>query len=249
MNLPAIDAHAHIATSVTARQLGQLGSAIIFAMTREPAEAGEALTRSDRNIIWACGAHPAFVAGGADIDLGQFARRVKRFAVVGEIGLDRRAGNLERQTDVFTSILDTIRDEQVLVSIHSAGCTAEVTAVLTRYRLPGTIVHWFNGTSSQVDDLLAAGCYFSVNTAMRREVLDLLPIDRILTETDFPTARKRTGVRPGDVSTIEELLAEKHALAPEALRRRMLVNLRRIAVTSGAIDRLPMHVADTLLMA
>lgn len=249
MDLPAIDAHAHIDTTVTARQLGALGSAIILAMTREPAEAAAALRRNDRNILWACGAHPAYVAKGGDVDLAQFARRVSGFAVVGEVGIDRRSGNVDRQTEVFVALLDAIRDEPVLVSVHSAGCTAEVLEVVRSYSRPGLIAHWFNGTHEQAAELVSLGCYFSVNTVMRREILDALPLDHVLPETDFPVARRRTGARPGDVQPIERLLCDMHDLTRESLRRQMLRNLRRISLSSGALDRMPLHVAEQLLMA
>lgn len=249
MDLPPLDCHAHVSPDVSSRQLAQLGSAVVFAMTREPIEAAEAAKRYDDNLLWCCGAHPAFVAGGGEVDLDQFTRRSKRFAVVGEIGLDRRSGNLERQKQVLAGILDRIQNEPVLVSIHSSGSSSEIVELLRRRPRQGLILHWFSGRPAEVDQLLSIGCYFSVNTAMRRELLKAVPLDRLLPETDFPVARKRTGARPGDTAQLEILLGEIHQAQPLELRRQFYRNLRRISIETGAIDRMPAHLSDKLLAA
>jgi len=249
VELPLLDCHAHIATSVTDRQVRQLGAAIVFAMTRNPAEAVEATRRYDRNIIWACGAHPSYVASGGAVDLDQFVRRTKQFAVVGEIGLDRRSGNLPHQEQVFAELIDCLSQEPVLISVHSAGCSAQALRVLREHRHSGVIMHWFTGSPDEAVELVDLGYYFSVNSAMRREVLDVLPLDRVLPETDFPVARKRTGVKPGDTAHLEAVLAEIYCTGQEQVRRQFYCNLRRVSVATGAIDRMPAHLTDLLLTA
>lgn len=249
MDLPALDCHAHVSPSVTDRQLRQLGTALIFAMTREPAEATEAARRYDTNILWGCGAHPSYVARGGAVDLDQFVRLSKRFVVVGEIGLDRRSGNLARQTGVFSDLLDRLHGEPVLMSVHSAGCTAEVLRIVAQRHPQGVLMHWFAGRPDEANELLSLGCYFSVNTATRREILTALPLDRILPETDFPVARKRTGTKPGDTGGLETLLAEIHRTDPSQVRRQFFRNLKKLCVETGAIDRMPAHLADLLLLA
>src|SRR5438105_11838523 len=66
-DLPPLDCHAHIAPDVTKSQIGALKGAIIFAMTRSPAEAGAAARRSDATILWAFGAHPGVPAAVAAV--------------------------------------------------------------------------------------------------------------------------------------------------------------------------------------
>ncbi len=50
---------------------------------------------------------------------------------------------------------------------------------------------WVSGPAKPIDTALAAGMYFSINPAMLtsksgKRVLDAVPPDRILTETDGP---------------------------------------------------------------
>ncbi len=249
MNLPPLDCHAHVALTVTEKQLALLRPAVVFAMTRQPSEALEATRRYDSDIIWACGAHPSYVAKGGEVDIDQFSRRVRRFAMVGEVGLDRRSGNLERQSKVFNEILRCVSDEPVLVSVHSAGCSREVIEAIRHRPHPGTIMHWFNGSTTEAHELVALDVFFSVNTAMRRELLELLPKNRILPETDFPVARKRTGAKPGDTTGVEEVLAEIHGVDRSAMRRVFYQNLRRVATRSGALDRFPSSLSERVMLA
>lgn len=249
MELPPLDCHAHVSPSVTDHQLVQLEPAIVFAMTREPAEASLAIRRHDRNLLWGCGAHPSFVARGGEVNLDNFARCARRLPLVGEIGLDRRSGNLPRQQAVLDGILHRIREEPALISMHSAGCTGETLEILSQHPRGGVIMHWFTGSRAEAAQLVSLGCYFSVNTAMRREILEALPRNRLLPETDFPAVRKRTGARPGDTGQLETLLAEIHGGDVADVRRGFYRNLRRIATSSGAIDRFPSHLVETLLMA
>lgn len=249
MDLPPLDCHAHISIDVTERQLGNLGNAVIFGMTRSPAEAFEATQRYDKNVVWACGAHPAFVASGGEVSLDQFARRVDQFALVGEVGLDRRSGNLERQIELFKGLLDRVEKLSVLVSIHSAGCSSEIVQELAPRDNNGSILHWFTGTIGEAAQLVRSGCYFSVNSVMKRSILETLPLERVLPETDFPVANKRTGSKPGDTRSIEAILAEIHNRDQREIRNQLYRNLRRISVASGAIDRMPVHLVELLMLA
>lgn len=250
IDLPTLDCHAHVSTSATESQLAELGSSVVMAMTRDLDEALEASQRFDANVLWGCGAHPAQVANGtARFDPERFRRRVQDFALIGEVGLDRRSGNLNTQKQVLGEILRIAESEPVMVSIHSAGCSAEVLRMLRSTRSEGLILHWFSGHVDQLPALLGLGCHFSVNSAMRRPILEALPLDRVLPETDFPVAKRRTGSRPGDTRAVENILSEIHGLNAELVRRQFYRNLRRVATRTGAIDRMQSSLADLLLVA
>lgn len=86
-------------------------------------------------------------------------------------------------------------------------------------------MHWFTGSTADAKELLSLGVYFSVNSAMREELLRMLPHDRVLPETDYPTARNRTGRRPGDTAGVEQLLADIQRVGATDVRRRFYHNL------------------------
>lgn len=243
--LPALDCHAHIAPDVTSEQLATLGQAHVFAMTRSLEEATVVSRRRDPVLTWGIGVHPGIAAARSAYDPDRFRVLLPRFALVGEVGLDRRAGR-DEQTRIFTDILDACRDRPVLISVHSTGRTAEAVDLIERYQHPGVILHWFLGTDDQRTRALAAGAYLSVNEAMSDAILQAAPIDRLLPETDFPAGQVRARL-PGAVTPLEQRLSRLWGLSVVEARHQLWANLKTIAITSGAIDAVSDELADKLL--
>ena len=244
--LRALDAHAHIAPDVTPAQVAALGRSVVFAMTRSLDEARQVRNRRDSVLVWGVGVHPGVAAAREAWDPEEFTALLGSFALVGEVGLDRRGGDLKRQRSIFKELLGIVRTEPVLVSIHSVGTTTEVVELLHDTNVRGAILHWFNGDSTDIAGAVETDAYFSVNAAMNAEQIGQLPPERILCETDFP-ARKIRARKPADIQRIEQLLSKIWGQSPEMVRTQTWWNLRTLCERSGAIERLPETVADTLL--
>lgn len=245
-DLPALDCHAHIAPDVKPRQVHDLGPTVTFAMTRSLAEARHVARRTDHQLVWGLGVHPGVPAALDDYSPDTFRRAHPHFAVVGEVGLDRR-GPAPAQRAVFDSILDELQGQPVLISVHSTGRIDAVLDAVEHRPHPGLILHWFTGNPDQVARAVHLGCFFSINAAMTDENLHYVPEDRWLPETDFPSSRKRTGAaKPGHTHSLEERLAVLHDSPITDVRLRAYENLRAIAHASGALRRLPDTLATLL---
>jgi TatD DNase family protein len=77
------------------------------------------------------------------------------------------------------------------------------------------VLHWFSGSLSEVKRASEFGCWFSVNEKMGqsengRRLIEAMPIDRILTETDGPFTEIEPGVStcPWDVGRAVKVVAE-----------------------------------------
>jgi len=240
--LPPLDTHAHIAADVTAAQVRGLEPAVVFAMTRSVKEGLYALrpgAASSESLVWGLGSHPGVGQTVAQFHGGAFAKAVARFALIGEVGLDRR-GDDAAQMAMFRSVLRAAEGQPVLLSVHSTGRCAAVLDEIERAPHSGVVLHWFNGTANEVSRAVDLGCYFSVNAAMTPAVLMRIPLERTLTETDFPASRTKTGAtRPGDVARIEAMLAEHYG---RDVRAQVWANLAALCRRSGATNRMPMEV-------
>lgn len=247
MNLPALDAHAHIAPDVTAAQLRQLGDAHVLAVTRSLAEArATTRRRPDDTLTWGLGIHPGSAAARREFEEADFARLLPAFALVGEIGLDANAADLDHQSNILRTVLNACADQPVLISVHSTKATAQLTDIVVNQPHPGLILHWFLGSQEQQQAAAQAGAYFSVNNAMPDTALATLSRERVLPETDFVRPGRR-GRQPGDTAAVVTRLARLWNLSPGAAQQQCWANFRRIAVSSGAVDRLPDATADVLL--
>lgn len=245
-DLPPLDCHAHIAPDVTDTQIRALNGAIIFAMTRSPAEARAAARRNDATILWGYGAHPGIPSAVAAVTKDNVRRAITQHAVIGEIGLDRKTA-LAPQLAALDLILDTCAGQPLLLSLHSTGRTTELLDALTRQPHPGAILHWFNGTRDDIERATTLGCYFSVNAAMTDERLTCIPQDRLLPETDFPSSRRATRARtPGDITYLEQRMSTLLNQPTPNIRELWYRNLATLTNHTAVTSRLPPTLRELL---
>ena len=95
-------------------------------------------------------------------------------------------------------------------------------------------MHWFSGTHSELARAIDLGCWFSVGPAMLRgakgrRLASLMPIDRVLTETDGPMARQRgRALMPWNVRDAEIELGPLWNLSTAGVQRQLSRNLRHL---------------------
>jgi TatD DNase family protein len=253
MTLPPIDAHAHIEPCVPAWDLAGLG-AFVVAVTREPSEWQLALRRRDDLAVWGVGVHPGLPAAIEAFDGDAFNEAVESSLVVGEVGLDGRSkAAATEQQRVFDAVLAVVADHPRPTTIHSVAAGRRVLNALADQPIAAPILHWWRGTKSETEEAVAMGCFFSLNGAEVKnpKVLDLLPPERVLTETDFPhsTRNDRAATQPAAVTTIENALMRAWDLDELGLRRRLWRNLVELYERCDLIERLPEAVQDLMLTA
>ena len=127
-----------------------------------------------------------------------------------------------------------------LTSLHSYRATAEVLDLIEQHQQPGLILHWWLGSPEQTRRAIELGCYFSVNrsSARRSEIMQLIPLERILPETDHPFGDKGPGTsRPGEVSSVEAAIGTVHGIEASDVRRQTWTNVRDL-VSKTEIGRL-----------
>lgn len=206
-----LDFHAHIDPKIEPSMLRELGGCVV-AVTRSLSEFALVVERSDENVTWALGAHPADPLSLKEFSENRFQSSIETVPVVGEVGLDRRSPiPLLRQQEILESIFRILGERPRILNVHSAGATVPVLNLIAKYRPPGVVLHWWRGTLAQTDRALHLGCSFSVNAAevAHPKILQMLPRERVLTETDHPFGdRRQPGPRrPGRVDPVEGALA------------------------------------------
>ena len=249
--LPPLDLHAHVDTSIDSADLAELG-AVVFAVTRSLDEARTALARDDKGTVWGVGCHPALASSHTGFDTDAFSSLLKHFAFVGEIGLDGKAKvPLARQQETLHQILQALQARPRIVSLHSAGATAAVLDALETTPVRGAVLHWWLGTDTLTARAVDAGCFFSLNAssvARHRRLLDGIPPDRLLTETDHPFGDRRTRPqRPGNVAPVEDAIASHHNITPMQTRQLLWDNLRCLVKQTDSEPLLPNAVRDLIM--
>jgi TatD DNase family protein len=174
-----------------------------------------------------------------DSSTPRFARALETAAFVGEVGLDRRSRvPMQRQVAVLGEILRAVQTTPRPVSLHSTGATTAVLDALEQHPVAMPILHWWRGSRAETLRALELGCLFSLNghEAQSPKVIELIPLDRVITETDFPHSRRydRAADRPGAVSTPESLLSQHHGVSRSYLRVQLWLTLARLLEAAPA---------------
>jgi TatD DNase family protein len=251
--LPSIDLHAHIEPDIEAADLVALGS-LVFAATRSLDEAASALDRADPWTVWGVGSHPGVIGAQKAFDPVRFADLITRTPYVSEVGLDGTSRvPLGTQQATFEAILTTLQTSPRITSIHSYDAIGTVLNCLAARPIQGAVLHWWLGDEDETRRAVALRCYFSINesTLRRPELLAMLPLDRVLAETDHPFGDRSGGPsrRPGNVDKVEAAIGRLHGLDQDEVRRVMWRNLADLARLTRCGVLLPRQVRVTLAAA
>lgn len=80
-----------------------------------------------------------------------------------------------------------------VISLHTKDAEEEIYEALKKYNYNKAIIHWYSGDINTLEKLIDLGCYFTISVDIgysekTYEVLSRIPIDKLLIETDGPTA-------------------------------------------------------------
>jgi TatD DNase family protein len=162
---------------------------------------------------------------------------------VGEIGLDYHYDFAPRdvQREVFEAHIALALEADLPVIIHTREAAADTFAILREAgqgRLRG-VMHCFSGTSDEARLALDLGFHISLSGILTfpkagdlRDTARLVPVDRLLVETDapylapVPNRGKRN--EPAWVAHTVGVLASVHGLTADAMGERVSANFRTL---------------------
>lgn len=160
----------------------------------------------------ALGLHPELIHKFPE-QISVFFENVKEARYIGEVGLDFSRDYLpykELQKEFFKRCVNECNYlGGKILSIHSRNATKEVIDIIGPNFNGKIILHWFNGNFSSLSEAIDYGYFFSVNNEMTksvngRKIIERLPIDRILLESDGPFTQ--TFKKKYDINLMENLV-------------------------------------------
>ena len=241
-----IDFHCHLDLYPNARRLADQVAArnrFTLVVTTSP-RAWQATSRvfaGYDSMKVALGLHPEIVsekAGESELLISC----VCEAELIGEVGLDgsvQHRHTREQQESILGAVLsESERCGGKILSVHSRNAAARVLHHIERHcRASVPVLHWFSGTIEETRRAVAMGCWFSVGPAMLRgakgrRILDELPIDRVLPETDGPFAMNGSSpYMPWEAITISSTVAATWNMTEEEVRQQFLDNLSHLLGT------------------
>jgi TatD DNase family protein len=254
-----IDSHCHIAgpefvgdvddVIQHALAAGLVYALVVLAADDDPElQQGSVVSSKWNGVRFAIGVHPH--AAGRFPGHGEAARRVVNAIdaqpltrALGEIGLDYHYDFAPRdvQQSVFREQIQLARERRLPVVIHTREAEDDTFRILDeeQARDVGGVFHCFTGDSAMARRALDLGFHISLAGIVTfpralelKEVARMVPLDRLLIETDSPFLApvpyrgKRN--EPAHVTRVAETIAELRGTTPEAIGSAAFDNFTRL---------------------
>ena len=151
--------------------------------------------QSLKYVKFALGFHPELVSQYYS-QIDDFLKLLPNAKYIGEIGLDFSRGKTSEekslQIKVFNDIMTNCKKyaDKKILNIHTRNAVEDAIEIINGYH-GKVIMHWFSGRLFDLRKAINIGCYFSINNQMvdtrqGEELIKLVPMNKILLETDAP---------------------------------------------------------------
>ena len=176
-----------------------VGAIINVGASIESTKTTLALSEKYPFVYAAVGVHPSDISGLNEETFAWLKEQTKKekVAAVGEIGLDYYwdKESHELQKEWFKKQMELAKEVDLPVIVHSREA-AQDTFDLIKSEHAGTtggVIHCFSGSKEMAKEYIKMGYYIGVggvvtfkNARVLKEVVESIPLERILTETDCP---------------------------------------------------------------
>jgi TatD DNase family protein len=196
------------------------------------------LNRNDK-IRFAVGIHPYYDSGTLlSLDELQNLAASKEVFALGEIGLDKRNMNLQKQITLFKDQLAIARSNNLPVVFHIVGHYDIFFKILSDLPVQG-IWHGFNASRDLVRQFSKFGLTFSIGkaliTSLKNEVInEIIKYGNYLIETDAPyNLQKPDNTAPDNLNPLIELvnyaklIAKMNGVKLDSLQKDMTINAKQ----------------------
>lgn len=246
MNL--IDTHAHLTFEDLENQVDAVLTRSIEAGVTRWITIGTDTEHSERVLslvdrydkMWAAlGYHPHYANEITDADMELLKQQLqqKKVVAVGECGLDYHYDNViaENQHRLFRQHLDIAAELQKPVIVHTRDAFDDTMNILAEYtgKLKSIVIHCYGGDTEQTQQVLDCGYYISFTGTVTfkrseplREVAKMIPLDRLMIETDCPyiSPHPVRNIRPNEPALLihtAQCLADLHGISIEAFAQKV----------------------------
>ena len=158
------------------------------------------LAEQYEEIYAAIGFHPTDIDGVSEDDYKEVMSHINNHKVVcvGEIGLDyhwvKDPEQREKQKEWFIKQIEFANKVKKPISIHNREAFEDCLNILKKHKpLYGGVMHCYSGSVELLKDVLDLGLYIGLdgpltftNAKTPKEVCEVVPLDRLVVETDSP---------------------------------------------------------------
>jgi TatD DNase family protein len=199
-----VDSHAHLddkafaddlpAVLERAREAG-IERIVTIGTDLDSSRRARAIAEGRPEVYFSPGIHPHEADHPGDVDALRELAAHPRAVAVGETGLDyaKNYASVPNQKALFVKHLEIALDADMPVSIHCRDAHPDAYAILRAHAPLRGVIHCFSGTWEDAERYLGLNFYLSIagpvtypSAQALREVVGMIPLDRLMLETDCP---------------------------------------------------------------
>lgn len=223
---------------------GNVDKILSCGTTLESSAFNRDLADRHKGLYFAAGIHPECL----DTCPGDYLPHLRKLlthekaVAVGEIGLDYTYDiPREGQKRIFEEQIQLALEQNKPVIVHDREAHADTFDLLMKYR-PRGVVHCYSGSVEMAKEYVKAGFYLGVtgivtfkNARKVLELVDWIPLDRLLIETDAPYLSpvpfrgKRN--ESSHLASVADLIGERRGLTGEEVAQSTNDNAVRLFLT------------------
>ncbi|NBM55107.1 metal-dependent hydrolase [Proteus vulgaris] len=195
------------------------------------------------NIAFSCGIHPLNLDEGYDVEELAHLAAAPDVVALGETGLDYyyQQENAALQREIFREHIRIGRQVNKPVIVHTRSAREDTLSILKEENVQdcGGVLHCFTEDKETATALLDLGMYISFsgivtfrNAEQIREAARIVPLDRILVETDSPylapVPHRGKENQPAYVRDVAEYMAVLKGVSVEELAQQTTRNFAKL---------------------
>lgn len=246
-----IDCHAHliyedINPAQVILDMPKDNMSAIICVGTQPSDVGAVLAcaKQNKNVYAAIAYHPEYASQITEDDFKMLEKLAcdSKVVVLGECGLDYHytKDNKEDQKRIFIRQIELAEKLKKPIMLHIREAEEDAIEILKPHvgKLKNIIVHCYSAVSEEITrQFVNMGAYISfagnfTYKKFRREDAALVPLDRLLVETDSPFLSpeplRGTKNKPSNVKYVLERLADQLNMSVEKLAPIILENAKRV---------------------
>jgi len=176
-------------------------------------------------------------------EMDQIARMVRRdagrLAAIGEVGLDRHWVKSEPRRAAQASALEEMvalsNEVGLALNVHSRSAGHYTIDLLVASKARRVLMHAYDGKVVYAKRAADEGYSFSIppssiRSEQKRKLIEQLPLDLLLLESDSPVLGPERGVRnePANIALVLDMIAEAHGVSPQRVAEVTTANACRL---------------------
>ncbi|WNL43734.1 TatD family hydrolase [Halomonas sp. PAMB 3264] len=266
-HLDRLSEHTHdgdVDAALAAARAAHVSQFLAIAVTLDDMPGLAALARRHQDVAISAGLHPlASVEREPDVEMIKEAAEQFAAVAIGETGLDyhyRDRVSIEVQHERFKRHLIAATELELPVVVHTREAKEETLALLREHTDPNVagVLHCFTEDIEMAREAIRLGFYISLSGIVTfasakslRELARVLPLDRLLIETDSPylapVPHRGKPNEPAWVVEVAECIAAERGISVDEVAMQTTANFYRLF--RGASPDAPPHVQQALAQA